>query len=119
LEVLKRLSLANGFQKTLTTFSEESYAIKLDCTKKRVYWLANTAEIISSDYDGKDKKTIANGSFTESILGVFGDSLYYQNTNLHGIKEMNVSTGNISRSILVDKVFYDDLIFVDNSAQPI
>jgi hypothetical protein len=75
--------------------------------------------IFSSGYNGEDKKTIARGSLNVFVLGVFGDSLYYQNTNRYHIKEMNVSSGNISRTILLDNVFYYGMIVVDKSVQPI
>ena len=115
---VKRLNLAAGVQKTRYV-DTKSFAIKLDYTKKRVYLLTSRKQIFSSGYDGENVSFITNGSLNRYSLGVFGDSLFYQNTDLYHIKEMNVSNGKISRSILVDKVSYYDLIFVDNSIQPI
>jgi hypothetical protein len=74
------------------TFSEP-YAITVDCTKKRVYWLENEIQfgvdhIVSSQYNGLDQKTILSGSFNDHILGVLGDSLYFLNNDLFYVNEM-------------------------------
>ena len=105
------------------TFSEP-YAITVDCTKKRVYWLENEIQfgvdhIVSSQYNGLDQKTIISGSFNDHLLGVLGDSLYFLNNDLFYVNEMNISNGNISRNILVDNnSYYDDLVVVHSSIQP-
>jgi hypothetical protein len=105
------------------TFSEP-YAITVDCTKKRVYWLENEIRsgvdhIVSSQYNGLDQKTIISGSFNDHLLGVLGDSLYFLNNDLFYVNEMNISNGNISRNILVDNnSYYDDLVVVHSSIQP-
>jgi hypothetical protein len=105
------------------TFSEP-YAITVDCTKQRVYWLENEIQsgvdhIVSSDYDGLDQKTIISGSFNDHLLGVLGDSLYFLNNDLFYVNEMNISNGNISRNILVDNnSYYNDLVVVHSSIQP-
>jgi hypothetical protein len=75
--------------------------------------------LFSCDYDGEDEKTITSGSLNMYSLGVYGDSVYFQNIDRYIINEMNVSNGNISRSILVEKVPYHELIFLDNSVPPI
>lgn len=119
------MKLATGVQVTLAKFDGISGIIKLDCNSQRVYWLRFTdvpqriCHISSSDYDGRDQKTITSGSFNVYLLGVFGDSLYYLNNDQFYIKVVNVTNGNISRSILVGKADYHDLIFVDGSVQPI
>ena len=106
------------------TFSEP-YAITVDCTKKRVYWLENEIRsgvdhIVSSQYNGLDQKTIISGSFNDYLLGVLGDSLYFLNNDLFYVNEMNISNGNISRNILVDNnSYYDDLVVVHSSIQPL
>ena len=102
----------------------EPYAITVDCTKERVYWLENEIQsgvdhIVSSDYDGLDQKTIISGSFNGHLLGVFGDSLYFLNNDLFYVNEMNISYENIFRNILVDNnSYYDDLVVVHSSIQP-
>ncbi len=64
-------------------------------------------------------KAITRGTFNEDVLGVFRDSLYFLvKKNLYHINQMNISNGNISHRILVNKIDYYDLIVVDSSVQP-
>ena len=115
-------SLADGIKVTLVTiYVGDVYSIKLDCRKKRVYWLEyfNSIQYIkSADFGGQGKKAITEGRFNLYLLGVFGDSLYFLDTNIYRINEMNVSSGNISRKILVDRRTYYDLVLVETSVQP-
>jgi hypothetical protein len=103
----------------------EPYAITVDCTKKRVYWLEKEIQsgvdhIVSSDYDGEDQKTIKSGSFNDHLLGVLGDSLYFVNNDLFYVNEMNISNGNILRNIQVDNnSYYDYLVVGYSSIQPL
>ena len=123
-EVIMRFNLADRTKVTLVTPFGFVNTIKLDCSRKRVYWLhhpfsgAEHNYIKSCDYGGKEKKTIARGPFDSGLLGVLGDSLYVLNTNENRINVMNVSSGNITRKILVDKHDYYDLTLVDKSVQP-
>ena len=65
-------------------------------------------------------KAITRGTFNRYLLGVFRDSLYFLvKKKLSHINQMNISNGNISRSILVKRIGYDDMIVVDSSVQPI
>jgi hypothetical protein len=99
------------------TFSEP-YAIAVDCTKNRVYWVekeiqAGAEHIFSSDYDGLKPKTIISGSLNHYLLGVLRNTIYFLNNNVSYVNEWNVSKGNISRNILVDSnSYYDDLVVV-------
>jgi hypothetical protein len=105
------------------TFSEP-YAITVDCTKNRVYWIEKEIQsgvdhIVSSQYSGLDQKTIIRGLFNDHLLGVLGDSLYFMNNDLFYVNEMNISNGNIFRNILVDNnSYYNDLVVVHSSIQP-
>ncbi len=64
-------------------------------------------------------KAITRGPFNEGVLGVFRDSLYFLvKENLYHINQMNISNGNISHRILVNKIDYYDMIVVDSSVQP-
>ncbi|CAB4037593.1 Hypothetical predicted protein [Paramuricea clavata] len=122
---VRRINLVSN---DIVTFASrkfsKSYAIAVDCTKKRVYWLENEIQsgvhhIFSSDYYGYDQKSIVSGSLNDYLLGVFGGSLYYLNNDLFSINEMNVCNGTISRNILVDNnTYYDDLVVVHSSIQP-
>ena len=115
-------SLADGIKVTLVTiYAGDIHAIKLDCRKKRVYWLEyfhSIHYIKSIDYGSKEKKIVATGQFDSNLLGVLGDSLYFLDTSIYRINEMNVSNGNISRKILVDRNTYYDLVLVEKSVQP-
>ena len=107
--------LAEDIKVTLVTYAGEGGAIKLDCSKKRVYWLVmeysrRIGHIKLCNYRGGEKKTITSGSINRNLLGVFGDSFFFLNTN--------VSNRNNSRTILVEQGNYQDLLVVDNSLQP-
>ena len=116
--VITRFNLADGIKVTLVRHVAHVYAIKLDCNKKRVYWL-ESSRIKSSDYRGQEKKIVKTGRFNRHILGVSGDSLYFLNRKKYRINEMNVSNGNILRTVLVDRgVSYYGLVVVDKSVQP-
>ena len=113
-----RFHLADSIKVTFVTYGGNVYAIKLDCHKKRVYWLEYSIRIKSLDYGGKERRTVTDGQFSRNILGVLGDLLYFLDTNIYRINEMNVSNGNISRKILVDRRTYYDLVLVEKSIQP-
>ena len=117
--MITRFNLADGIKVTLVRDAGDVYAIKLDCNKKRVYWLEYSSGIKSSDYSGQENKIVKIGQFNTNILGVSGDSLYFVHRNKYGINEMNVSNGNISGTVLVDRgVSYYDLVVIDKSVQP-
>ena len=120
-----RFSFADGTKVTLATDRNVygySHAVELDYTKKRVYWLFyvqigdNNHDLYSCNYNGKNRKTVKSGPFNEYLLRVFRDSLYFMVKN--NLNQMNVSNGNIFRSILVNKTDYYDLLVVDSSVQP-
>ena len=113
-----RFNLADGMKVTLVIYVGIVYTIKLDCHKKRVYWLEYSNSIKSLDYGGKQKKTITKGPFHSRLLDVMGDSLYFLNTNEYRINVMNISNGKISRKIPIDNANYQDLLLVDESVQP-
>ena len=120
--VITRFNLAGGIKVTLLRHVGDVYAIKLDCNKKRVYWLEYSSSIQyikSSSYNGKGKTDITEGKFHRYLLGVLGDLLYFLDTRNNRINERNVSDGNISRTFQVDSgVSYYDLLVVDKSLQP-
>jgi hypothetical protein len=90
--------------------------ITLDYTNKRVYWIERLQHIFSSDYDFQHVKSIRNGSFSDYMLTISGDSLYFQNVGVFSINQMNISNENIIHSILVGKA-YTDLIVLHSSLQ--
>ena len=117
--MITRFNLADGIKVTLVRDAGDVYAIKLDCNKKRVYWLEYSSGIKSSDYSGQENKIVKIGQFNTNMLGVSGDSLYFVHRNKYPINEMNVSNGNISGTVLVDMgVSYYDLVVMDKSVQP-
>ena len=127
-KLVRGISLAPKYNDTVIlanrTFSEP-YAITVDCTKKRVYWLEKEIQsgvdhIVSIHYSGLDQKTIKSGSFNDHLLGVLGDSLYFMNNDLFYVNEMNISNGNILRNIQVDNnSYYDYLVVGHSSIQPL
>ena len=90
--------------------------ITLDYTNKRVYRIEGNRHIFSSDYDFQHVKSIRNGSFSDYMLTISGDSLYFQNVGVFSINQMNISNENIIHSILVGKA-YTDLIVLHSSLQ--
>ncbi len=117
-EVVMRFNLADGVKVTLARYVGSSDAVEVDRTKKRVYWFDQYNKISSCDYEGGDKKTITSGVFNEDILRVFHDSLFFVDETLYRINKLNISNGNISHSILVEKISYRDMVVVESSAQP-
>ena len=118
-----RFNFADGIKVTLASGVSSWSAVELDYSKKRVYWFSyksNYVYLISScDYEGRDTKAITIGPFNRYLLGVSRDSLYFLvKKNLYHINQMNISNGNISHRILVNKIDYYDLIVVDSSVQP-
>jgi hypothetical protein len=106
----------NNIIKTLTRRSAIG-GITLDYTNKRVYGIEIGRHIFSSDYDFQHEKKITNGTFSYFMLAIFGDSLYFQKRNGFSINQVNVSNGNIIRSILVEKT-YEDIIVFHSYLQP-
>jgi hypothetical protein len=108
--------------KTLARRGSVPFGITLDYTNKRVYWIErdyrnSIDHIFSSDYEFQLPKSIRDGSFSDYMLAIFGDSLYFQKRDAFSICQMNVSNGNTARSILGDKA-YRDLIVLHSSLQP-
>ena len=103
---------------TLEMRVRDDSIIKLDCVNKHVYGFEeNGSYIFASDYDGGNQRKIISGQFWNQILSVFNNSLYFMNYDRSYIKEIN--NGNASRSILVHRNNYYDLIVVHNSLQPL
>ena len=101
---------------TLEMRVKDDSIIKLDCVNKKVYSLDKYWDFIFAiDYDDGNEGMIINGQFY--ILSVFNNSLYFMNYDRSYIKEIN--NGNASRSILVHRNYYYDLIVVHNSLQPL
>ena len=92
--------------------------IKLDCINKQVYGFEEYGRyIFASDYDGGNQRKIISGNFWDDILSVFNNSLYFMNYDRSYIKKIN--NGSASRSIMVQRNYYYDLIVVHNSLQPL
>ena len=114
--MIKRMHLATNKIRSLPRQSW-LYGITLDYTNKRVYGIERGRHIFSSDYDFQHVKSIRNGSFTDYMLTISGDSLYFQNAGVFSINQMNISNENILiHSILVGKP-YTDLIVLHSSLQ--
>ena len=94
------------------------WALSLDYTRKRVYWISVGNGVFSTDYDGKKTTTVKSGSFNLFLLGIFEDAVYFQKVNVRYINAMNRTSRIISHSVKVDKTDYRDLVIVHNSLQP-
>ena len=99
-------------------YSSLAWALSLDYTNKRVYWISVWNGIFSRDYDGESTTSVKRGLFHNLLLGIFEDSVYFQKRSVRYINAMNRTSGIISHSIKVDKTGYRDLVIVHNSLQP-
>ena len=114
---VQRINLATNNIRTLARQSRP-YALTLDYNNKQVYWIEGGRHIFSADYDFHRQKSIRNGSFSEYVLAISDDSLYFQNADVFSINQINASNGNPIRSILVDKTRYYGVIVLRSSLQP-
>ena len=99
-------------------YSSQPWALSLDYTKKRVYWISLVNGVFSRDYDGESTTSVKKGTFNYLLLGIFEDAVYFQKRSVRYINAMNRTSGIISHSIKVDKSDYRDLVIVHNSLQP-
>jgi len=108
----------NLAKNNIVTWANSSWplALSIDYTNKVVYWVSGRG-VSYSGYDGKTTTILKSGSFNHFLLGIFEDSVYFQEWNVPYINEMNITSGNISRSINVDKTDYPDLVIFHNSLQ--
>ena len=113
---MKRMNLAKN-EKLTFPFIANAWALSLDCTKKRVYWVSPVVGLFSSDYDGVNSTNFKSGTFNENLLDMFADSVYFQIKDVPYINEMNMTSGTISRSIKVDRTDYSDLVVAHSSLQ--
>ena len=118
---VRRISLATHAMLTLEMRVIDYSVIKLDCVNKQVYGFMRKSGyeyILASDYDGKNQKNIASGTFRIYILSVFGDLLYLMNNDASYIKQMNTSNDSLPRNIAMERNYYYDLIVVHTFLQP-
>ena len=114
---MQRMNLAKNDIATLAN-SRWPRALSLDYTNKRVYWISRGRGVFSGDYDGKSTTTVKRGTLNVLLLGIFEDSVYFQEWNVRYINAMSRTSRIISHSIKVDKIDYHDLVIVHNSLQP-
>ena len=119
---IRRISLVTHAMLTLEMNIIRPYVMKLDCVNKKVYGFVRQSGveyIYVSDYAGGNQKNIASGSFSKYVLGVFGDLLYFMNSDRSYLKEMNLSNRTVSQTIAMEGDSYYDLIVVHASLQRI
>ena len=120
---MRRLKLGTG--ETITLEAPASniayFSITLDVNKQRVYWLrynwvTELTSVISSDYDGEDRKYIATDQkLSRSILGLSDNSIIFIMENDETrILMMNETDSNLFRNITIEKSYYFDLIVFNN-----
>ena len=95
------------------------YSITLDVNKQRVYWLKYNSRteldiVISSDYDGEDKKNIGTDQKLNNILGLWDSSIFVMKRDEARILMMNETDSNLFRKITIEKSKYYDLIVFNN-----
>ena len=93
--------------------------IFLHLSNKRMYWQNESGSISSMGYDGDNLKAFRSGLFNDSLLGKFEDSVYFRKENVRYINEINLSSGNLSRRIKIDKAATRNLVVVHTSIQPL
>ena len=119
LNCVQRMNLATNVIVTLA-HSSNPLVLSLDYTNKRVYWTNDGDDILSSSfYDDVNTTTVRGGSFNTDLLGLLAGSVYFQESKVPYINEMNISSGNISRRFEVSKTdVYHDMVVVHNLLQP-
>ena len=94
--------------------------ITLDINKQRVYWLkynlqTKHSSVISSDYNGVDKKNISTDqNLNRRILGVWDNSIFVMKSDEARIVMVNETYNNLFRKITIEKSDYYDLIVFNN-----
>ena len=109
------MKLGTGDTITLEGFSFTlSDRITLDVNKQRVYF-SKISRVISSDYDGNDKKNIDTYQLLNRwILGVWDNSILVMKIDEASILIKNETDGNLFREITIEKSDYFDLIVFNN-----
>ena len=70
------------------------------------------------DYNAGSKTLIGAGFFNKDLLGVFGNLIYFLDSNSTYLNEMNISSQNIKGKVsLVQRNPYLSMIIVDSSLQ--
>ena len=96
------------------------YRITLDINKQRVYclkynWEIELSEVISSDYEGKDKKNISSDqNLNRWTLGLSDKSIFVMKRDESRILMMNKTDNNLFRKITIENSNYYDLIVFNN-----
>ena len=118
------MKLATGDISTLYRSVEFWYSrsrITLDINKKRLYklkynWRTRLCKIISSDYDGKDKKSfVSDRNLNPNVLGVTDNSIFVMKKDEARILMINETDSNLSRNITIENSDYFDLIVLNNN----
>ena len=97
------------------------WRIALDINKKRVYklkynWGTGLYRIISSDYDGKDKKSIVGDrNLNPNVLGVTDNSIFVMKKDEARILMINETKNNLPRNITIENSDYFDLIVLNTN----
>ena len=95
--------------------------ITLDINKQRVYWIkyderAEQSSIFSSDYDGKDQKSIVTDKkLNRNILRASDNSIFIIKSDEARILIMNDTGKPLSRSFMIENSEYYDLIIFNNN----
>ena len=98
----------------------EYFSITLDIDIKKVYWLRyrwkiELSRVISSDYDGKDKKEIfADQDLNKIGLGVSDNFIIVVKNDEARILNMRETGKNVFRNFTIESYEYFDLIFFNN-----
>ena len=96
-------------------------SITLNIDKQRVYWvqihsLTELSRIISSDYDGEDRKNMSKSDqkLNRFILDVSDNSIFVMKNDEASILMMNEKDSNLFGKITIEKSNYLKLIVFNN-----
>ena len=106
------MTLATDDLVTVATSTVFLYSLTLDINNRRAYWLKwETNVIFSSDYDGKNKKSIETGQpLYARILDVSERSIFVMANDESRILMVNKTKEDVFRNFTIEKSKYYKLI---------
>ena len=106
------MTLATDDLVTVATSTVFLSSLTLDINNRRAYWLKRETNVIfSSDYDGKNNKSIETRQpLNQNILDVSESSIFLMENEKSRILIVNKTKEDVFRSFTIEKPYYSKLI---------